>query len=242
MRAFSHCWRVAHTCRRFGAGMRLSRASRERNQRGRAGFARQFPRRRTAKAGCRSEHSRSEWAEGRAADAASQSILILVCSRSFVAASVRFSARVRRAGYFLLLAQEKVAKENAPRMPRCLRQCARPGRGSLNAHPCTCNELARIVRAILRTFPACPRRGKRGPEDQEQERSLPPSAPSPASGGRDSSGFPSLFLSFALDLPPPSPHRASQAGAGERRACPSAGMREFAPARRRREAQGTSRA
>jgi len=30
--------------------------------------------------------------------------------------------------------------------------------------------------------------------------------------------------------------------AGEKRACPSAGMREFAPTRRRREAQGTSRA
>src|SRR5215469_4939649 len=30
-----------------------------------------FPRKRTAKAGCRSEHSRSEWPEGRAADAAS---------------------------------------------------------------------------------------------------------------------------------------------------------------------------
>ena len=49
------------------------------------------------------------------------------------------------------------------------------------------------------------------------------------------------LLPFALDIPPPSPHRASQAMAGERRACPSAGMREFAPARRRREAQGTSR-
>ncbi len=33
-------------------------------------------------------------------------------------ASVRFSARIRRAGHFLLLVQEKVTKENTPRMPR----------------------------------------------------------------------------------------------------------------------------
>ncbi len=50
------------------------------------------------------------------------------------------------------------------------REFARPGRGSLNARPCTCNELARIVRATFQAFPARPRRGKRGPEDQEQER------------------------------------------------------------------------
>jgi len=33
--------------------------------------------------------------------------------------------------------------------------------------PCPSNELARIVRAILRTFPSCPRRGNRGPEDHQ---------------------------------------------------------------------------
>jgi len=42
-------------------------------------------------------------------------------------------------------------------------ECARALRGSLNAHPCACNELARIVRAILRTFPAHPRRATGAP-------------------------------------------------------------------------------
>src|SRR5580765_527588 len=81
----------------------------------------------------------------------------------------------------------------------------------------------------------------------------PPSAlraPSPAAQGKDNLSLPlrsggscrEATEGGVLDLPPPSPHRASQATAGERRACPSAGMREFAPARRRREAQGTSRA
>jgi len=51
-----------------------------------------------------------------------------------------------------------------------------------------------------------------------------------------------VALDLAFDFPPSSPHRASQAAAGKRRACPSARMREFAPARRCREAQGTSRA
>ena len=85
----------------------------------------------------------------------------------FLTASFRLSARIRRAGHFLLLVQEKVAKENTPRMPRRLRRCARSGRGSLIVRPCTNNELARIVRATFQAFPTCPRRGKRGPEDQE---------------------------------------------------------------------------
>src|SRR5438445_6376578 len=38
--------------------------------------------------------------------------------RFFFLASLRFSARVRRAGHFSLLAQRKVTKRNAPRMPR----------------------------------------------------------------------------------------------------------------------------
>jgi hypothetical protein len=50
------------------------------------------------------------------------------------------------------------------------REFASACRGSLNAPPCPCNELARIVRAILRTFPSLPRRGKRGPENQEPRR------------------------------------------------------------------------
>jgi len=49
-------------------------------------------------------------------------------------------------------------------MPRRLRRYARSDQGSLDAHPCPCNELARIVRATFQAFPACPRRGKRGPK------------------------------------------------------------------------------
>ena len=88
---------------------------------------------------------------------------------SNLVASVRLSARVRRAGHFLLLVQEKVTKENTPRMPRRLRRCARSGRGSLIVRPCTNNELARIVRATFQAFPTCPRRGKRGPEDHQPD-------------------------------------------------------------------------
>jgi len=42
-------------------------------------------------------------------------------------------------------------------------ECARPLRGSLNAHPCACSERARIVRALLRTFPPRPRRATGAP-------------------------------------------------------------------------------
>jgi len=33
-------------------------------------------------------------------------------------------------------------------------ECARELRGSLNARPCACSELTRILRATLRAFPA----------------------------------------------------------------------------------------
>jgi hypothetical protein len=55
------------------------------------------------------------------------------------------------AGHFSLLAQRKVTKRNAPRLPRpsgilpC--GCARGLRGSQTAHPCTDCERTRIVRA-----------------------------------------------------------------------------------------------
>jgi len=64
-------------------------------------------------------------------------------------ASVRLSARIPRAGHFFFSSEEKVTKKTPPRMPRRLRRFARPRRGSLNARPRACNELARIVRAIL---------------------------------------------------------------------------------------------
>ena len=71
-------------------------------------------------------------------------------------ASMRRSARFQRAGHFLLRGQEKVTKEKATpaqRSPGILpSEFASALRGSLNAHPCTCNELARVVRTILRTF------------------------------------------------------------------------------------------
>ncbi len=61
-------------------------------------------------------------------------------------------------------------------MPRRLRRCARAGRGSLIEHPCSSNELARVVRATLRAFPTCPRRGKRGPENQKTDQVPRPGA------------------------------------------------------------------
>ena len=84
-------------------------------------------------------------------------------------ASIRFSARFPRAGHFLLLVQEKVTKENTPRMPRCLRQCARTGRGSLIELPCPSNELARIVRATFTGISDLPSPRQTGAQDQEQQ-------------------------------------------------------------------------
>jgi hypothetical protein len=69
---------------------------------------------------------------------------------------LRFSARFPRACNFSLLVQRKVTKRKhtpAPRSPGILpSEFASALRGSLNAHPCTYNELARIVRASLRPF------------------------------------------------------------------------------------------
>jgi len=69
--------------------------------------------------------------------------------------------------YFLLLVQEKVAKEKdtpRPRLPGILpSRCASGFRGSLKARPCTCSELARILRATLRAHPPARRRGRGAP-------------------------------------------------------------------------------
>ena len=120
---------------------------------------------------------------------------------SSVVASIRFSARVQRAGYFLLLAQEKAnycaagaartaklaakrRRAGCPESRECAPDAALPSavrdgmpgfveRTSLCVQPCACNELARIVRAPLRAFPTCPRHGKRGPEDHEQDQERP---------------------------------------------------------------------
>jgi len=67
-----------------------------------------------------------------------------------------FHSAFGRAGNFSLLVQRKVTKRKHPpaaRSPGILPcEFARALRGSLNVHPCTCNELARIVRTSLQSF------------------------------------------------------------------------------------------
>src|SRR5271154_3436528 len=78
-----------------------------------------------------------------------------------------FRSPSRRAGHFLLSGQEKVTKEKATpraRLPGILpSRCAIGLRGSLNIRPCTCSELARIVRAILTDFSYAQSPRPRGP-------------------------------------------------------------------------------
>ena len=78
-----------------------------------------------------------------------------------------FHSPFGRAGNFSLLVQRKVTKRNTPqvaRLPGILpSRFARRLRGSRNAHPCAFSELARIVRAILRTLPSPPRRATGAP-------------------------------------------------------------------------------
>ncbi len=68
----------------------------------------------------------------------------------------RAFTRLRRASDFFLSGQEEVTKKKATpvgRSPDILPyDFASVLRGSLNVHPCTCSELARIVRATLRAF------------------------------------------------------------------------------------------
>ena len=70
---------------------------------------------------------------------------------TFDGAFLRFSARVRRAGDFLLLAQEKVTKENAPQSIAPFGHPAQrvrvSGRVPLTAHPCPDNGIGAIPRA-----------------------------------------------------------------------------------------------
>jgi hypothetical protein len=78
-----------------------------------------------------------------------------------------FHSPFGRASYLSLLVQRKVTERNTPqvaRLPGILPfRFARGLRGSLNAHPCACSELARILRTILRTFPPPPRRATGAP-------------------------------------------------------------------------------
>ena len=77
-----------------------------------------------------------------------------------------FHSPCGRACYFLCLCKESNQRNTPPvaRSPGILpSECARVLRGSLSAHPCARNELARIVRATLRAFPPHPRRATGGP-------------------------------------------------------------------------------
>ena len=68
---------------------------------------------------------------------------------------------------FLCLCKKKSPKESTPpvmRSPGILPgECASALRGSLDVHPCTFSERPRIVRGLLRTFPARARRITGGP-------------------------------------------------------------------------------
>ena len=80
--------------------------------------------------------------------------------------SLSFSARLPSGrATFLCLAKERWPKERPPREHALSTSLcsgfASGRRGSPKAHPCACGELARVLRAILRTFPtsACRVRG-----------------------------------------------------------------------------------
>ena len=67
---------------------------------------------------------------------------------------------------FFVCAKKGNRKKHTPvvRSPGILPcDCASRLRGSLSAHPCAHNELARIVRATLRAFPSPPRRATGAP-------------------------------------------------------------------------------
>src|SRR5690348_15674886 len=67
----------------------------------------------------------------------------------------------------LCLAKEKSPRERPPRehvlSTSLCSGCANGRRGSPKAHPCACGELARILRAILRTGPSSARRVRGAP-------------------------------------------------------------------------------
>src|SRR6185437_9011722 len=79
------------------------------------------------------------------------------------ATSLSFFARLPGGrATFLCMAKERWPKERPPRehvlSTSLCSGCASGRRGSPKAHPCACGELARILRAILRTFPSSARR------------------------------------------------------------------------------------
>ena len=93
-----------------------------------------------------------------------------------------FHSPCGRAGHFLCLCKESNQRNTPPvaRSPGILPSDFANGlRGSLNAHPCACSELARILRATLRAFPAPARRATGAPlggilpQRQRQQRALP---------------------------------------------------------------------
>ena len=84
---------------------------------------------------------------------------------SFVihAAPALFPLASRECAAFTCLAKRQQPKRRQPRRRAhhaSLRsECVRALRGSLNAHPCACNELARILRAIAARLSSCAHRG-----------------------------------------------------------------------------------
>ena len=143
--------------------------------------------------------------------------------------------------YFLLLAQEKVTKEKGTPASHSL--------GDAQAVPCAARHQPAGANSRIHAleqshlFPVdgcaarCESMGEVKAEEQEQEQGhVQPSR-------RAFVGIvPSRAVAYAFDFQPPSERRATQPASGERRACSSAWMREFAPARSRRVAQGTGAA
>ena len=74
----------------------------------------------------------------------------------------------------LCLAKEKLPRERPPRghvlSTSMCSGCARGRRGSPQAHPCACGELARVLRAILRTDPSSTRSVRGAPNGARRAR------------------------------------------------------------------------
>jgi len=113
---------------------------------------------------------------------------------TFDGAFLRFSARVRRAGDFLLLAQEKVTKENAPQSIAPFGHPAQRIRVSglvrLTAHPCPGSRMSAIPRAHPAGVSARCRRNAMGTRKSRSSALLRAEAKSP----------PRRALDSALDL------------------------------------------
>jgi len=157
--------------------------------------------------------------------------------------SVSFSVRLPGGRVtFSCVAKRKSPKRRPPRehalRPSMGYGCARARRGSPKAHPCACGELAHLLCATLRAIPSSARRVRGAPfgalpaRTCRQSKQMGP-APHEAMDGR-----------WWSDNRAVGGAAAAMPIARARRACPTAGMQEFAPARDRqaaREAEATGR-